>query len=126
MFCEHFSFYWRDLTGVRRPWPRRLRATAFVQTAAGDLVGARYLRTHLDPNALQAATALVNRLATAFHDRLATTDWQSHAGRDADLALLAAMRFDLGGPATPTQVTSVPAGPAPRTSPSRWSPTPPT
>ncbi|MFJ2597372.1 M13-type metalloendopeptidase [Streptomyces erythrochromogenes] len=117
MFSEHFSFYWRDLTGVRRPWPRRLRATAFVQTAAGDLVGARYLRTHLDPHTLQAATALVNRLATAFRDRLAGADWQSPAGRAADLALLAGMRFDLGGPATNHPAHLRPGRPGPAAEP---------
>ncbi|MER5934827.1 M13 family metallopeptidase [Streptomyces sp. NPDC002054] len=100
VFAEHFSFYWRDLTGVRRPWPRRLRATAFVQTAAGDLLAARYLHTHLDPHTLKAASALVDRLAAAFRDRLAGADWQSPAGRAADLALLDTMRFELGGPAT--------------------------
>ncbi|MEU6315281.1 M13 family metallopeptidase, partial [Streptomyces sp. NPDC047014] len=115
MFSEHFSFYWRDLTGVRRPWPRRLRATAFVQTAAGDLVGARYLRTHLDPHTLRAATALAGRLTTAFHDRLAAADWHSPAGRTADLTLLAGLRIDLGGPApapgapTPAPLATDPA-----------------
>ncbi|MFD3723004.1 M13-type metalloendopeptidase [Streptomyces sp. NPDC058674] len=99
VFAEHFSFYWRDLAGARRPWPRRLRATAFVQTVAGDLVGERYVRAHLHPDTLHAATRLVGRLADTYRTALHHADWMHEDTRAAALAKLDTMRFEIGHPA---------------------------
>ncbi|MEU3063385.1 M13 family metallopeptidase [Streptomyces subrutilus] len=98
VFAEHFSFYWRDLAGARRPWPRRLRATAFVQTVAGDLVGERYVRAHLHPGTLHAATRLVDRLAATYRTALHHADWMHPDTRAAALAKLDTMRFEIGHP----------------------------
>ncbi|GGT42688.1 M13-type metalloendopeptidase [Streptomyces chromofuscus] len=102
VFTEHFNFYWRDLTGARWPWPRRLRATAFVQTAAGDLVGERYLRAHLDPHTRARAADLVTRMAGTYRDSLKQAGWMRPDTRRAAVALLDSMRFEIGGPSGAT------------------------
>ncbi|MFJ4473154.1 M13-type metalloendopeptidase [Streptomyces sp. NPDC089424] len=103
VFAEHFDFYWRDLTGARWPWPRRLRATAFVQTAAGDLVGERYLRAHLDPGTRDRAAGLVARMAGTYRDCLRQAGWMGPDTRRAAIAVLDSMRFEIGAPSGPAE-----------------------
>ncbi|GGX80189.1 M13-type metalloendopeptidase [Streptomyces minutiscleroticus] len=101
VFAEHFRWYWRELTGARRPWPRARRASAFVQTALGEVVGDRYLREHLTPGTLTAARHLVNDLVGTYRRCLQGAQWMRPDTRRAALAKLDAMRFDIGAPAVP-------------------------
>ncbi len=112
VFAEHFRWYWRELTGARQPWPRRRRASAFVQTALGDVVGERYLREHVAPGTLAAARQLVDHLVGTYRRCLEQARWMRPATRRAALAKLDAMRFDIGAPTAPVGCAGLRTDPA--------------
>jgi putative endopeptidase len=97
-FAENFRFYGQVLTGSRRPRPRWMRATSFVQTVLGDEVGERYLQEHLAPGTRKAAEDLVDALVQAYRDCLEQAGWMAGSTRAAALAKLDAMHFELGHP----------------------------
>jgi predicted metalloendopeptidase len=107
VFAEHFRWYWRELTGARQPWPRTRRASAFVQTALGEVVGARYLHEHLTPGTLAAVRQLVDDLVGTYRRCLEGARWMRPGTRRAALAKLDAMRFDIGAPAAVADCTSL-------------------
>ncbi|MER6632850.1 M13 family metallopeptidase [Streptomyces sp. NPDC000987] len=107
VFAEHFRWYWRELTGARQPWPRTRRASAFVQTALGEAVGARYLHEHLPPGTLAAVRQLVDDLVRTYRRCLEGARWMRPGTRQAALAKLDAMRFDIGAPAAPADCTGL-------------------
>lgn len=111
VFAEHFRWYWRELTGARRPWRRRMRATAFVQTALGEALGERYLSQHLAPDTIRAVRELVDTLRCTYRAGLERADWMRADTRAMALAKLGAMRFEIGGPVAGTACV------APRTDP---------
>jgi putative endopeptidase len=113
VFAEHFGFYWRDLAGARRPWPRWVRAAAFVRTQVGEAVGERYLREYVGADTLAAARDLVGALVRTYRDCLRRARWMRADTRDAALAKLDAMRFEIGGP----HATAAHLGPSARSAP---------
>ncbi|GAA3841857.1 M13 family metallopeptidase [Streptomyces coacervatus] len=98
MFTENFRFYGQVLTGSRRPRPRWMRATSFVQTVLGDEVGAHYLKEHLEPGTRKAAEDLVDELVRAYRGCLEQAGWMADSTRASALAKLDAMHFELGHP----------------------------
>ncbi|MFD3504977.1 M13-type metalloendopeptidase [Streptomyces sp. NPDC058678] len=98
MFAENFRFYGQVLTGSRRPRPRWMRATSFVQTVLGDEVGERYLQEHLAPGTRKAAEDLVDALVKAYRGCLEQAGWMADSTRDAAIAKLDAMHVEVGHP----------------------------
>ncbi|WP_086866106.1 M13-type metalloendopeptidase [Streptomyces viridochromogenes] len=98
VFADNFAFYGRTLNGFSEPRPRRLRVISFVETFLGESVADRYLAEHLAPGTVDAARTLVGALVDAYRARLERTPWMTSTTRDAALAKLAEMVFEVGRP----------------------------
>ncbi|MQT04398.1 M13-type metalloendopeptidase [Streptomyces jumonjinensis] len=98
VFAENFRFYGQVLPGSRRPRPRWMRATSFVQSVFGDEVGELYLEEHLAPGTLKAAEDLVGALVQAYRGCLEQASWMAGSTHAAALAKLDAIHFEVGHP----------------------------
>jgi putative endopeptidase len=78
----------RLVTGVERQRERGKRCIERTADALGDLLGQAYVATHFAGNAKQTATRLVDALAAAMFDDIATLPWMADATRQVALAKL--------------------------------------
>jgi len=102
-----FAFEARALYGQREPHPRWSRAVKLVDNTLGETIGVIYLGRHFPAASRTVLTELVGNLRAAFTDRLRRLDWMDDATRREALGKLNALEAQIGGPAKPTDLTSV-------------------
>jgi endothelin-converting enzyme/putative endopeptidase len=102
-----FAFEGRALYGQREQHPRWSRAVKLVDSTLGETIGVIYLGRHFPADSRRVLTELVGNLRAAFTDRLRRLDWMDDATRREALAKLDALEAQIGGPAKPTDLTSV-------------------
>ncbi|WP_346838886.1 M13-type metalloendopeptidase [Microbulbifer sp. SAOS-129_SWC] len=73
----NFDFYGTKIRGVTEMEPRWKRAVNFVNGAAGELVGKRYVTKNFPPEAKARMVGLVNNLLDAYRDSIQTLTWMS-------------------------------------------------
>ena len=97
---ENFDFYGRTLTGAPEMRDRWKRGVAFVEGAAGDLVGKLYVARHFPPSHKAAMEDLVANLTEAYRRRFADVPWMGDDTRARALEKLEAFRPKIGYPET--------------------------
>ena len=97
---ENFDFYGRTLTGAPELRDRWKRGVAFVEGAAGELVGKLYVAEHFPPSHKQAMEELVANLTEAYRRRFADVPWMGDDTRERALEKLEAFRPKIGYPET--------------------------
>lgn len=95
---ENFDFFGRTLTGAPQMRDRWKRGVAFVEGAAGELVGKLYVAEHFPPEHKQAMEQLVAHLVEAYRRRFAEVEWMGDATRERALEKLEAFRPKIGYP----------------------------
>lgn len=81
------------------PSPAQM-AVAATESALGEAVGRLYVERYFRPGAKAAADAMLGNIRLAFRTRLSGSPWMSPATTSRALAKLAALKVELGYPAT--------------------------
>jgi putative endopeptidase len=102
-----FAFESRALYGLQRPHPRWTRAVRLIDNTLGETVGQIYLQRHFPAASRTTLTELIGNVRVAFAERLRTVGWMDAPTRREALAKLEAIQAQIGGPARPTDLTSV-------------------
>jgi len=102
-----FAFDSRALYGQQLPHPRWSRAVKLIDNTLGETVGVIYLKRHFNDRSRAVLSELVGNVRAAFADRLQKLDWMDARTRGEALAKLNALEAQIGGPAKPTDLTSV-------------------
>jgi endothelin-converting enzyme/putative endopeptidase len=106
-----FAFRSRALHGMQTPHERSTRGTRLVDNTLGESVGTIYLKRHFPSRSRAVMAELVGNLRAAFAERLQRLDWMDEATRREALAKLEALDVQIGGPAVPADLSSVPMDP---------------
>ena len=91
-----FDFEGRIVRGAREMPPRWRRCLQLVDRDLGDDVGRLFVARWFPAASQARARQLVDRVAGSLRQELAASDWLGGAARDAALAKLANMRFQIG------------------------------
>jgi putative endopeptidase len=102
-----FAFSSRALYGQQTPHPRWSRAVRLVDGTLGETVGQLYLDRHFPAASRATMTELIGNVRAAFTDRLQRLRWMDDPTRREALAKLESLTQQIGGPTTPTDMTSV-------------------
>ena len=74
---ENFSFYGRTLSGTPELRERWKRGVGFVEGAAGEALGERYVAKYFPPAAKQRMDELVDYLVAAYRQEIGQLSWMS-------------------------------------------------
>jgi len=102
-----FAFGSRALYGLQTPHPRWARSVRLVDATLGETVGQIYLDRHFPAASRATLNELIGNIRAAFNDRLGRLSWMDEPTRREALAKLEAIGTQIGGPTTPTDLTSV-------------------
>ncbi|MCX2779437.1 M13 family metallopeptidase [Microbulbifer thermotolerans] len=94
----HFDFYSTKVRGIEEMEPRWKRAVQFVNGAAGELVGKRYVEKYFPPQAKARMVELVNNLKAAYKDSIESLDWMGEETKKRALEKLANFTTKIGYP----------------------------
>ncbi|WP_462416974.1 M13 family metallopeptidase [Kytococcus sp. Marseille-QA3725] len=98
MVEENFDFFGRTLTGAPEMRDRWKRGVAFVEGAAGELVGQLYVAEHFPPSHKEAMEELVANLIEAYRRCFADLPWMGDETRQRALEKLESFRPKIGYP----------------------------
>ncbi|MFZ5618944.1 MAG: M13 family metallopeptidase [Pseudomonadota bacterium] len=94
----NFAFFGTELRGTLKQKERWKRATAALDGALGEAVGAIYVERHFPPQSKEAMNALVGNLRAALDERLDTLAWMSDETRAKAEEKLAKFTTKIGYP----------------------------
>ncbi|SNC63112.1 putative endopeptidase [Kytococcus aerolatus] len=95
---ENFAFHGRTLTGAPELRDRWKRGVAFVEGAAGELVGQLYVAKHFPPSHKAAMEELVANVVEAYRQCFESLDWMGPETRERALEKLGTFRPKIGYP----------------------------
>ena len=96
--AENFRFNGGILTGAKEIQPRWKCALNLTDGVLGELLGVEYVKRHFSPQAKVRAKEMVEKLRTAFRERIMTRDWMSDATKAKALAKLDSFKVKIGYP----------------------------
>ena len=94
----NFDFYGTKIRGVTEMEPRWKRAVNFVNGAAGELVGKRYVAQNFPPEAKTRMLELVHNLLGAYRDSIQSLTWMSKDTKQKALEKLENFTIKIGYP----------------------------
>jgi putative endopeptidase len=95
---ENFSFYGRTLSGTPELRERWKRGVGFVEGAAGEALGERYVAKYFPPAAKQRMDELVGYLVAAYRQEIGRLSWMSDVTKARALDKLEAFTPKVGYP----------------------------
>ncbi|WP_345549020.1 M13 family metallopeptidase [Microbulbifer aestuariivivens] len=93
-----FDFYGTTVRGIQEMEPRWKRAVQFVNGAAGELVGQRYVQEYFPPEAKARMVQLVDNLKAAYRESIEELTWMSEETKQQALDKLANFTTKIGYP----------------------------
>jgi len=94
----NFDFYGTVLSGATEQRERWKRGVQFVETVAGEAVGAEYVKRHFPPSHKEHMDRLVATLVEAYGQAIRELDWMTDATKDKALAKLEQFTPKIGYP----------------------------
>ncbi len=98
IYEAHFTFFLKEISGIKQVQPRWKRVIASIDTHVGEALGALFVKEHFPESAKKAAQDLSTNIRQAFAERLKKNDWMHVDTKKKALEKLRRMRIKIGYP----------------------------
>jgi predicted metalloendopeptidase len=98
----YFAFHTTAHTGVVQRKPRWRDCTAAVEADLGTTLGRAYARRALTTRDRDRVATMADNIAAAYREMIVEASWMSEPTKQRALQKLARIRWELGGPRTPS------------------------
>ncbi|NNF01372.1 MAG: M13 family metallopeptidase, partial [Bacteroidia bacterium] len=95
---EHFDFFSKRLSGVKKMKPRRKRMQNKVNYALGEIVGKEFVKRHFPAEAKESCLEMVENFLVVYGERIDALDWMSDETKAKAREKLAAFEVKIGYP----------------------------
>jgi putative endopeptidase len=95
---EHFNFYGKVLSGVKKQQPRWKRILQATDGNLGEILGQEYVKVAFPPEAKAKALGMVKNLQAELRERITKLDWMSDETKSKAMDKLNKMMIKIGYP----------------------------